>query len=177
MANKANFEEILLNRRSIRRYTPQKIKPEIITKIIKAGMYAPSAVNKKPWHFIVIEEKQTMESVMKIHANAKMLREASHAILVCGDENLQHDDGFWIADCGAATQNILLSAFNSDIGSCWIGIYPREERMKAVSKIFNLPGHVRPFALVALGYPAEVKKRPERFDEKKVHYGKWGNGQ
>jgi len=174
MANKLNFEEILLNRRSIRRYTPQKISPEIITKIIKAGMYAPSAVNKKPWHFIVIEEKEKMESVIKIHANAMMLKEASHAILVCGDEKLQHDDGFWIADCGAATQNILLSAFNSGIGSCWIGIYPREQRMKAVSDIFNLPEHVRPFALVALGYPAEEKKFPERFEEGKIHYGKWG---
>lgn len=171
-----NFEEILINRRSIRRYTSKKIDSASIRKLIKAAMYAPSAVNKRPWHFIVVEDKEKMEEVMKIHANAKMLKEASHAILVCGDEQLQHDDGFWIADCGAATQNLLLAAHGSGIGSCWIGIYPREQRMNDISYLFNLPKHIKPFALVSLGYPAEEKRLPERFEEGKVHYGVWGGG-
>lgn len=169
-----NFEGILLNRRSIRRYTSEKINPETITKLIKAAMYAPSAVNKRPWHFIVVEDKEKFNAVMKIHSSAMMLKEASHAILVCGDEKLQHDDGFWIADCGAATQNLLLSAHNSGIGSCWIGIYPRERRMKAIASLFNLPDHVKPFALISLGYPAEEKRFPERFEEGKIFYGEWG---
>ena len=108
-----NFEEILINRRSIRRYTSEKIDSASIRNLIKAAMYAPSAVNKRPWHFIIVEDKGKMEEVMKIHANAKMLKEASHAILICGDENLQHDDGFWIDDCGAATQNRRLAAHGS----------------------------------------------------------------
>ena len=171
-----NFEEILINRRSIRRYTSEKIDSASIRNIIKAAMYAPSAVNKRPWHFIIVEDKGKMEEVMKIHANAKMLKEASHAILICGDENLQHDDGFWIADCGAATQNLLLAAHGVGIGSCWIGIYPREQRMKDISNLFNLPKHVKPFALVSLGYPAEDKRLPERFEEKKIHSEVWGGG-
>ncbi|MCK4921027.1 MAG: nitroreductase family protein [Bacteroidales bacterium] len=171
-----NFEEILISRRSIRRYTSEKIDSASIRNLIKAAMYAPSAVNKRPWHFIIVEDKGKMEEVMKIHANAKMLKEASHAILICGDENLQHDDGFWIADCGAATQNLLLAAHGKGIGSCWIGIYPREQRMKDISNLFNLPKHVKPFALVSLGYPAEDKRLPERFEEKKIHSEVWGGG-
>ena len=110
---------------------------------------------------------------MDIHPNSRMLSTASHAILVCGDEQLQHDDGFWIADCGAATQNILLAAHSLGIGSCWIGIYPRAQRMKALSELLGLPSHVKPFALVSLGYPDETKALPDRFRMDKIFYNYW----
>ena len=169
-----NFEEIIQSRRSIRKYTSEKISSQIITKLIKSAMYAPSAVNKRPWEFIVIEDKGKMEEVMKIHRSAKMLKDASHAILICGDQNKQYDTGFWLADCGAATQNLLLAAHGYGIGSCWIGIYPREQRMKDISVIFELPDHVEPFAMVSLGYHTEEKYVPERFDEEKIHFEVWG---
>lgn len=168
------FEEIILSRRSIRRYKDEKIDPDSVKKIIRAAMYAPSAVNKRPWNFIIIEDKLQMGKVMEIHPNSKMLRYASHAILICGDENLQHDDGYWIADCGAATQNLLLAAHGMGIGACWIGIYPRIQRMKDISSIFKLPAHIKPFALVSLGYPDETKDIPERYEEEKVFFELWG---
>ncbi len=170
-----NFYDRILTRRSIRKYKSKPIGEEEIMKILKAAQYAPSAVNKQPWHFILIEDKKIFDEIMEIHPNSKMLQSASHAILVCGDENLQHGDGYWIADCGAATENILLAAHGMEIGSCWIGVYPRAQRMQEIAKLFELPANVKPFAIVSLGYPDEEKSYPERFDLSKVFRNKWDN--
>jgi nitroreductase len=163
----------ILDRRSIRIFKEQKIDNKTIREILRAAMYAPSAVNKQPWHFIVVERRQLMEQIMAIHPYAGMLRTASHGIIVCGDKLLQHDDGYWVVDCGAATQNILLASHVLGLGACWVGIAPREARKEAFSKLFELPPHVKPFALVALGYPAEKKRRPERFHPDKVRLNTW----
>lgn len=167
------LNELIIGRRSIRRYKNQKINTQDIKAIIHMAMYAPSAVNKRPWHFIVIEEDKLKNKIMEINPNAKMLKNASHAILICGDEKLQHDDNYWTADCGAATQNILLGAHSLGIGSCWIGIYPRKQRMEAVSELFNLPTHIKIFSIVSLGYADEEKSLPNRIDPEKIHWGKW----
>ena len=163
----------IIDRRSIRRFTPQKIDPEGIKKILTAAMYAPSAVDRQPWHFVVIDDSGMMEKIMKIHPYARMLQTASHAIIVCGDEQLQHDDGYWVVDCGAATQNLLLAAHTLGMGACWVGLQPREERKISFARLLHLPPHVKPFAMVALGYPDETKSRPERFHPHKVKYNGW----
>ena len=165
--------EFLLDRRSIRRFSGKTIDKELITNILTAAMYAPSAVNKQPWHFMVIDRRNLLDQIMEIHPHAAMLRTASHAILIFGDEKLQHDDGYWIVDCGAATQNLLLAAFAQGIGSCWVGLHPREGRKADIRRLFNLPNHIQPFALVALGYPEEQKSRPDRFHPEKVRYNDW----
>ena len=170
-----NMEKLnyILYRRSIRRYTDQKISEQQIKNLLTAAMYAPSAVNRQPWHFVVIDDSSMMEKIMEVHPHARMLQTASHAIVVCGDEQLQHDDGYWIVDCGAATQNLLLAAETMGLGSCWVGLHPREKRKIAFSRLLHLPSHVKPFALVALGYPDERKKRPDRFHAEKVKYNDW----
>ncbi|MCK5136136.1 MAG: nitroreductase family protein [Bacteroidales bacterium] len=163
----------ILDRRSIRIFKDQKIDSETIKKLLTAAMYAPSAVDRQPWHFVVIDQPQLMEKIMKIHPHARMLQTASHAIVVCGDEQLQHDDGYWVVDCGAATQNLLLATHTLGLGACWVGLHPREERKSSFSRLLVLPSHVKPFALVALGYPDESKSRPERFHAEKVRYNGW----
>ncbi len=163
----------ILDRRSIRRYTSQKIGNKEMKAILTAAMYAPSAVNMQPWHFVVIDDPFLMEKIMEIHPHARMLQTTSHAVVVCGDEQLQHDDGYWVVDCGAATQNILLAAQTLGLGSCWVGLHPREERKRSFSRLLHLPSHVKPFALVALGYPEEQKPRPERFHAEKVRSNGW----
>ncbi len=163
----------IIDRRSIRRFKDQKIDPEIITQLLTAAMYAPSAVNKQPWHFVVIDQRQMLNEIMKIHPYAGMLKTASIGIVVCGDERLQHDDGYWVVDCGAATQNLLLAAHMLGLGSCWVGLHPREGRKASFSSLLDLPSHVKPFALIALGYPDEIKPRPERFHPEKVRYNGW----
>jgi nitroreductase len=165
----------ILSRRSIRKYNGKQIPDTDIQEILKAAMFAPSAVNCQPWHFIVTSSKELFESIMKIHPYASFLMDASHAILVCGDENLQHDIGYYQLDCSAATQNILLSSHSMGIGSCWIGIEPRIERKEKFKSLFKLPEHIQPFALISLGYTDKVKSTPDRYKADRVHHDHWGN--
>ena len=165
--------EAIFTRRSIRRYSDKDIENEIVDKIIHAGMYAPSAVNKQPWHFVVFDKLETRNAIMEVHRSSLMLAKAKKAILVCFDENLQHDDGFGLLDCSAATQNMLLAAHALGLGSCWIGIYPRQARMEGLKKIFKLPDSIIPFAVISLGYPAENKETPDRIKPERIHYESW----
>lgn len=165
--------DFILDRRSIRRFTGRKINHEQILMLLKAAMYAPSAVNRQPWHFVLIDDPSLMEKLMEVHPHAGMLKTASHAVVVCGDELQQHGEGYWVVDCGAATQNLLLAAHALGLGSCWVGLHPREERKRSFSRLLNLPSHVQAFALVALGYPDEQKARPERFHPEKIRYNSW----
>ncbi len=165
----------ILQRRSIRKYSDKKISREEIDTILKVAMYAPSAMNKQPWHFVVIDDRELLNKFMEFHPHASFLKYASHAILVCGDEQEQHDDGFWVMDCGAATENMLLAAHGLGIGACWIGIHPREKRKEQTKELFSLPEHVAPFALVSLGYPLEPRPMPERYHPEKIHSNNWEN--
>lgn len=163
----------LLSRRSIRKYTSEKITDEIIETIIHAAMYAPSAVDKQPWHFIVFTAEEKFQKIIEVNRNAWMLEQCAAAILVCYDENLQHGPGYGPVDCSAATQNMLLAAHGSGLGSVWVGVYPRTDRIEGVQKIFNLPVNIKPFSIVSLGYPAEKKNNPERFKKDRIHYENW----
>jgi nitroreductase len=165
--------EAIYTRRSIRRYSQKKIENNLVDKIIYAGMYAPSAVNKQPWHFIIFDSKDTRKAIVKIHRNASMLKDADKAILVCYDEKLQHDEGYGVIDCSAAVQNMLLAAHALEIGACWIGIYPRKERIEHLKKIFKLPEYIVPFALISLGYPAESKSTPDRIKLDRIRREHW----
>ncbi len=165
--------EAIYTRRSIRRYSQKKIENNLVDKIIYAGMYAPSAVNKQPWHFIVFENADTKKAIVQIHKSSYMLNEADKAILVCYDESLQHDEGYGPIDCAAAVQNMLLAAHALELGACWIGIYPRKERIRHLKKIFNLPDPIVPFALISLGYPNETKSTPDRIKSDRIRKELW----
>lgn len=159
--------EGILKRRSIRKYKDKEIEEEKIKKILKAGMYAPSSRNKRPWFFIVIKDKNILKEIADFHPYGKMLYTAPLAILVCGDKNIQEVEGYIALDCAASTQNILLAALGLGIGSCWIGIYPRKERMDFIKKLLKLEEKLIPISLISLGYPDEEKEMPERFEKEK----------
>lgn len=166
--------EALFTRRSVRRYSGRKVEKEMINELIKAGMYAPSACNKQPWHFVVINDQDILNEIAAFHPNAKMLKHAACAILVCGDEVKAHDKGYWPVDCSAATENILLAAHAKGLGACWIGIYPRDERIAAMKKLMNLPEHVHAFSVISLGYADdEPTAVTNRFDGSKIHWNSW----
>lgn len=166
--------EGLLSRRSIRRYTGEKIDETIIISVVRAGMYAPSANNKRPWHFIVVDDREVFEKIMKVHPYSSMLSEASHAIIVCGDEKLQNGPGYYVLDCSAATQNILLAAHALGFGAVWLGVEPRSDRKKAISEIFGLPEHVHPVSIVSIGVPIKIAgKMPSRFEPGKIRRNRW----
>jgi nitroreductase len=164
----------LLSRRSIRKYTGEKIDNDVIMSIIKAGMYAPSANDTRPWHFIIVDDRNRLERIMKAHPYSSMLAKASHAIVLCGDETLQNGPGYYPLDCSAATQNILLAAHALGYGAVWLGVEPRIERKKAISEIFGLPPHVHPVSIVSIGIPVKIpEKIPDRFEPEKIRKNHW----
>lgn len=165
--------DAMLNRRSIRKYTNKPVSDDDIRKLLEAGMSAPSAGNEQPWHFVVIRDKNIMEEIMKVHPYSKMLKEASAAIIVCGDIDAQKYKGFWIEDCSAATENILIEAVELGLGAVWCGIYPHEDRADGIKKILNLPSNVIPLSLIPVGYPAETKGPANRFDQARIHHERW----
>lgn len=166
-------QEALLNRRSIRKYKDQKIRKKDIDKILKAAMYAPSAMNLQAWQYIVIDDKAILIETIKSVPYAEMLKQSAAAILVCGDSLIEKNESWLLQNCSASIQNILLSAYELGIGSCWIAIHGMDDVYKNIKTQFNLPENIVPVSLISLGYPDEAVKAEERFKEEKIHYNKW----
>ena len=163
----------IFERRSIRKYADQVVSEDIIEKIIEAGMAAPSAGNEQPWHFIIITDRRILNEIPKFHPYSKMLNEVSCGIVVCGDLSLEKYPGFWVQDCSAATENMLLMAQELGIGSVWLGVYPLEDRVKALKALLRLPDNVIPLSILPIGYPAEKKAPVNRFNPSRVHRNGW----
>lgn len=168
-----DIQETLLNRRSIRKYKGKKISSQDINTMLKAAMYAPSAMNTQAWHFIVIEDKNILLNTLQSIPYAEMLKQSTAAILVCGDSSIEKNESWLLQNCSAVTQNILLSAFGLGIGSCWIGIQGMDEIVRNIKHQFKLPENIVPVSLISLGYPDEVVIAEERFKEEKIHYNNW----
>lgn len=160
----------LLSRRSVRRFTDEAVSDELISKIIKGAMFAPSANNTQPWHFIVSRDQSIFEGFIEVHPHSKMLLQADCGIFILRNLDTQTNDGYGISDCAAATQNLLLAAHAEGLGTCWIGTYPRIQRIDYLKDKFDLPAHLEPFSTVALGWPAQSPRQPERFDAKKIDW-------
>jgi nitroreductase len=163
----------ILSRRSVRRYTTQGVEEKDIKKLLEAGMAAPSAGNERPWHFVVVRERHLMQGIMEVHPYAQMLKQSPVAVLVCGDQTLEKYPGFWVQDCSAAVENMLIMAVQLNLGAVWLGIYPIEERVRGLRQLLGLPENAIPFALVAIGHPDEDKRPLDRYDEKRVHWDGW----
>jgi len=164
--------EAIMTRRSIRRYKEGKIPEETITTLLKAAMAAPSAHNKQPWRFIVVDDSNILSKVPEYHPYSKMLLNASHAIVVLGDTRVQETD-FWVHDCSAATENLLIAAHALGLGAVWLGVHPHKDLIEETRKLFGVPDHVVPLCIVSLGYPQEAKPPRENYDSAKVHWNHW----
>lgn len=165
--------EMIRTRRSIRKYKKQTIPDEVIEKLLHAGFSAPSAGNQQPWHFVILDDRKILNVIHTFHPSARMLIDADKAILVCGDLHLEKFKGYWMIDCAAATENILLAGHSLGLGCCWLGLYPREGRVLGMRKLLQLPTYIIPFSLISLGYPAESKPSEKRYNTERVHRNKW----
>lgn len=163
--------QTIFARRSIRRYTSEPVSEGDIQTLLEAAMAAPSASNRKPWQFIVVTERETLDALAELHPHGKMLFEATLCVSVCGD--LTEMERFWVQDCSAATENLLLAAVALDLGAVWLGVYPRDDRVAAVRQRLALPDHITPLNLIAVGHPAEVKQARTQFDAARVHRERW----
>ena len=170
--------QAIRSRRSVRRYENRPIPPELVQQLLAAAMQAPSARNEQPWQFIVLDDPQRLTAVAGGLPNAAMAEQAPLAILVCGDETLEKAAvGYWILDCSAAIQNILLAAHASGLGAVWTGVYPRQPRMEFLRRTLGLPDHIMPHSLVVVGYPAEVSPAESRYQADRVHQNGWSGEQ
>ena len=167
--------QFIFNRRSVRQYEDREIPPEMLNDILEAAMAAPSAVAKDPWHFLLIRERKTLDKITKILPNGQMLRQAPAAVVVCGDINKANlnEVSYLLQDLSAAVENMLLAATALGLGSCWLGMHPRPDRMGGIRSLFALPENIIPMCGVALGWPAENPAPRTRFKPERVHLEKW----
>ena len=162
-------------RRSTRSYADlqKPIAREDIDVLLAAAMAAPSAGNQQPWHFVVVTDREKLDSVTGFHPYCSMIREANAAILVCGDPAGKKWPAFWSQDCSAAVQNMLLAATALGLGSVWTGVYPDEARMEGCRRFFAIPETVFPFALVPLGWPKGPFSHIDRFNRDCIYDNTW----
>ncbi|MBN2323943.1 MAG: nitroreductase family protein [Spirochaetes bacterium] len=165
--------DAIYKRRSIRRFKSGPVDEKTLVSFVKAGMNAPSAGNQRLWRFVIITERSILDEIPSVHPYSSMLKEAPAAILVCGDMDLEEREGYWVQDCAAATQNILLEIADRGYGGCWLGVYPREDRVEGLRRLLNIPGHIIPLSLIAVGIPAEKKPPKNEFDKSRITFNRW----
>jgi len=168
--------DIIMQRKSVRKYLDKKIQEETLETIVKAGMAAPTAANKQPWSFVVVTERETLDKLADKLPYTKMLYKAPAAIVVCGvpEWGLPGEENeYWIQDCSAASENILLAAESLKLGAVWTGAYPMKDREKAIREILGIPDKIVPLNVIALGYPTGVEKPKNKFKKERIHREKW----
>ncbi len=165
-----SFIETIFARRSMRKFTDEPLSPEQIDLLLQAAMSAPSAVNSQPWEFIVVTDEDKLSKLRDILPFGKF--KAPAAIIVCGSQLVAKNPSgamFWMQDCSAATENILLAATTLGLGSCWIGIHPIPLIGSQVKKLFKLPLGVTPLCAIYLGHPQFIKAPKSKYDPAKIH--------
>ena len=170
-----DFIDLIYRRRSIRKFTEKAVSTEVLEELFKAAMAGPSAMNAQPWEFVAVTDPEILQKCR----NALMFSKQNYTALicVCGSPRVQKNkagDRFWVQDCSAATENILLAATALGLGSVWIGVYPIQTSVLQVRAILNIPDDVTPLNLIGLGYPAETKDPRTQYEESRVHWQTYG---
>ena len=172
-----NAEQVVLDniatRTSVRDYEARPVEKEKIEKMLRAAMAAPTAMNKQPWHFVVVDQRNVLDALAGANPYAKMLKKAPLAIVVCGNTDKMIEGGgrdFWIQDASAATENLLLAAHAMRLGAVWTGAYPSEERCISISKVLSLSDNLIPLNMIVVGYPAEQPQPKQKFKEENISY-------
>ncbi len=159
----------IMTRTSIRQYSSQPVSKSQVEMLLRAGMAAPTAVNRQPWHFVVVTNREKLVSLGA--GRNRMLEQCPLAIVVCG--NLEkalsgQAQEYWVQDCSAATQNILLAAHALGLGAVWTGVYPIDQRVSTVSSLLQLPDTLKPLCVIAIGYPAESPMPKDKWQPENV---------
>ena len=169
--------QTILTRISTRQFTDQPISDEAVHAILEAGMSGPTAVNARPWSFIVVRDRDMLNKMVDGNGRAaEPLRRAALGVLVCGDMEraFKPAPDYWVMDGSIACQNMILAAHALGIGSVWLGTWPQENKMAAQKELFRLPEHIVPHSIIAFGYPAqESTKVKQLYEEDRVHFEKW----
>ena len=165
--------EVLHTRRSIRQFLNRPVGEDLVKELLSAAMSAPTAGGIQPWRFVVITDREKLDKIPDFHPYEGMIKQAPLAILVCGDTTSANYGKYWVQDCSAAMENLLLAARAKELASLWCGVHPVPEREQAFRELFNLPDTVSPLGLAILGYSETPLSHKERYVEQKVHYNVW----
>ena len=165
-----NFIELSKQRRSIRKFSDKKVSDELIEQLLISAMAAPSARNMQPWEFYVLKSVKKQNEIKSVSKNYDY--NSTLSIVVCGNKQrtlTQNDNDFWIQDCSAAIENILLAATSLGLGAVWCGAFPVVERSEAIKKVLNVNDNIVPLAVIQLGYPAEEKDLRSQYNKEYIH--------
>ncbi|MBN7774207.1 nitroreductase family protein [Clostridium aminobutyricum] len=164
----------IFDRRSIRKFKNQAVEPEKIDRLLRAAMQAPSAANQQPWEFIVVQEKEMLEKLAQTSPYAKPVSESAATFVLLANENDMRIHSAWEQDLSAAAENLLLEAVHLNLGGVWFGVATAGFIVENVRNLFKLPAHIRPFALISVGYPdGQQNQFIDRYKAEKVHYEQW----
>ena len=170
---KDNAIETIMTRTSIRSFTDRAVSADTVEMLLRAGMAAPTAVNLQPWHFVVVNDRAKIDELGGNGRQSQMWHESPLVIVVCGNmEKAMEGVGqaFWVQDCSAATENILLAAHALGLGAVWTGCYPIEERVANISQVLGLPEHIVPLCAIVMGYPNENLQPKDKWKPENVSY-------
>ena len=162
----------IMTRTSIRSWQDKAVEDEKVEMLLRAGMAAPTAVNRQPWHFVVLDKRESID-LLATGRGGGMVRKAPLAIVVCGDMNKALDGDardFWVQDVSAATENILLAANALGLGAVWTGAYPIAERVDGISEALDLPANRVPLAVILVGYPNEKPEPKDKWKPENITY-------
>lgn len=172
--------QTIMNRKSVRSYTDQKLTDAQIETLLKAAMAAPSGINIQPWRFIVVTDQAVKDSLQGERCGSRaMYSDCAALFVVCGETEMTWRDGErvpnrnWTADCAAATENLLLAAESIGLGAVWTACYPYEERMTRAIEVLGIPEGVTPFCIVPVGYPAGDEQPKDKWKPENIHYNRW----
>lgn len=169
------MENVCLRRCSCRRFLKKEVPEEILLELFWAAMQAPSARNEQPWEFILIRDNSVKEQIAQINPYYRPAAGADCLILLIADlERVGSNSPWWVQDMSACAENILLQAVEAGLGAVWLGVYPREDRMGVLSELVGLPENIVPFAVIAVGYPANELQAVPRFEKERIFKEKYG---
>ena len=175
-AQKAVFDNIM-TRTSIRQFTSEPVPAEMVEQMLRAGMAAPTAMNSQPWEFVVIDDRDTLDKLAAQLRYAKMLQQAPLAIVVCGHtkwldrEGNERENIFWVDDCSAATENILLAAHALGLGAVWTAA--KDDRGAIVADALGIPDGVQPLCVIPVGFPADNPQPKDKWKPEKIHFNRY----
>ncbi len=167
--------DLIMTRSSVRSYTPQKVETSKVEKLLKAGMAAPTAGNRQPWEFVVVTDRAILDKFPAIIPGAHMAAKSQLAIVVCGSPERALMPEYWVQDCSAATENILLAAHGMGLGAVWCGAYPNNDadRVGQISELLFLPDDVLALSIIVIGYPDSEPVVKDKWQPSRVHYNKY----
>ncbi len=167
------FIEVILTRKSIRKFTEEKVSKETLELLLTAAMNAPSACNQQSWYFIIVADQEKLRKLSELHDGVKFVKDAPIAVIICGQPSAAILDYYWADDCAAATQNLLLAAHSLGLGATWTGINRQDSlAVQLYRENIGIPKQYFPFAMVPIGYPAEQTVSNNKYDEKKILWDK-----